>query len=254
MSRKGKDTKGKGFIFLNPHSAQRKLQPTFRLKTAKIVNMLEKKTAIQIVGGGLGGIAPALSAARLDFHTILTEETGWIGGQLTAQAMLPDENAWIETEGCNASYRRLREGIRAYFRRNYPLLLEAAADPQLNPGLGYVSGLCHEPRVGLAVLEEMLAPWRASRQVEVLLNRCPVAVEMDGDFVRAVTLQNADGGEDEVIHADYFLDATELGDFLELGNIEHVTGSESQAETGEPHAWLARPTRSTSRESHDAMP
>src|SRR5450759_2688086 len=82
----------------------------------------------------------------------------------------------------------------------------------------------------------MLAPYKAGLQIEVLLRRCPIAVETRGDNVRAVTLRNSADGQDEVIQADYFLDATELGDLLEFANIEHVTGAESQAETGELHA------------------
>ena len=45
-----------------------------------------------ILGGGLGGCAAALAAARNGLRVILTEETDWIGGQLTAQAVPPDEN------------------------------------------------------------------------------------------------------------------------------------------------------------------
>src|SRR5215831_3481186 len=47
-----------------------------------------------IIGGGLGGCAAALAAARSGLRVILTEETDWIGGQLTAQAVPPDENQW----------------------------------------------------------------------------------------------------------------------------------------------------------------
>ena len=45
-----------------------------------------------IIGGGLGGCAAALAAARNGLRVIMTEETDWIGGQLTAQAVPPDEN------------------------------------------------------------------------------------------------------------------------------------------------------------------
>jgi Uncharacterized NAD(FAD)-dependent dehydrogenases len=198
--------------------------------------MLERQTDILIAGGGLGGVAAALAALRLGKRVIMTEETDWIGGQLTAQAVPPDEHRWIEQSGCTASYRRLREGIRAYYRRNYPLRPEARENPTLNPGMGVVSGLCHEPRVALAVLEEMLAPYRASRQVEVLLHHRPVAAECDGDRVRALTVQNDETGEQTVIHAPYILDATEMGDVLPLANVEHVIGAENQAQTGELHA------------------
>ena len=79
--------------------------------------MNEQHTDILIVGGGLGGVAAALAALRLGRRVILTEETDWIGGQLTAQGVPPDENPWIDREctGCTASYRRLR--------RRYPRLL-----------------------------------------------------------------------------------------------------------------------------------
>ncbi|MDQ3328319.1 MAG: FAD-dependent oxidoreductase [Chloroflexota bacterium] len=195
----------------------------------------ERATEVLIVGGGLGGVAGALAALRLGARVVLTEETDWLGGQLTAQAVPPDEHPWIEQAGCTASYRRLRAGIRGYYRRNYPLLPGPRADPHLNPGAGYVSALCHEPRVALTVIEEMLAPYRSSRQLDVLLEHRPVAAEVEGDVVRAVTLRTTSTGE-VVVRAPYVLDATELGDLLPLAGVEHVIGAESQAETGEPHA------------------
>ncbi len=198
--------------------------------------MRELQADILITGGGLGGVAAALSALKLGRTVILTEETDWIGGQLTAQAVPPDENPWIESVGGSNSYQRLREGIRAFYRQNYPLLPEAREIVHLNPGNGAVSALCHEPRVALAVLEAMLQPYRAGRQLMVLLRHRPVSAETDGDFVRAVTFRSAETGEDIVVRAAYVLDATELGDLLELAGVEHVIGSESQAETGEPHA------------------
>ena len=83
---------------------------------------------------------------------ILTEPTDWIGGQLTDQAVPPDEHPWIEQLGRNARYQKLRQGIRDHYRRHYPLTAEAQTEAFLNPGRGSVSRLCHEPRVALAVL------------------------------------------------------------------------------------------------------
>lgn len=203
--------------------------------------MLEKQTDVLVVGGGLGGVAAALAALRLGRRVILTEETDWLGGQLTAQAVPPDEHPWIESTGCTASYRQLREKIRAYYRRNYPLTPEARGNVHLNPGRGNVSPLCHEPRVALAAIEELLAPYQSAGQVEVLLRQRPVAAETDGDTVTSVTLSHQYTGEETVIHAPYILDATELGDLLELAAVEHVIGAESQAQTGELHALPGDP-------------
>jgi hypothetical protein len=99
-----------------------------------------------------------------------------------------------------------------------------------------VSRLCHEPRVALAVIEELLVPYRASKQLEILLQHRPVAAESDGDRLRAVTFQDEESGEQTSISAPYILDATELGDLLPLAQVEHVIGAESQEQTGELHA------------------
>ncbi|MFC3996776.1 FAD-dependent oxidoreductase [Nocardiopsis sediminis] len=197
--------------------------------------MTESSTEILVVGGGLGGVAAALAAARSGRRVVLSEETDWIGGQLTSQAVPPDENPWIERFGSTASYREVREGIRSYYRRAYPLRAEAAASPTLNPGAGRVSKLCHEPRVALAVLEELLAPHRAAGRITLLTEHRPVAAHTDGDDVRAVELEDAEGGR-HTVWADYVLDATENGDVLPLAGAEFVTGAESRAEYGEPHA------------------
>src|SRR3954471_11096287 len=98
---------------------------------------------VVIVGGGLGGCAAALAALREGRTVVVTEPTDWIGGQLTAQAVPPDEHPWIEKFGGNASYFALRRGIREYYRRNYPLTAEARGRIDLNPGNGGVSRLCH---------------------------------------------------------------------------------------------------------------
>lgn len=203
--------------------------------------MTERQTDILVVGGGLGGVGAALAALRLGCNVILTEETDWIGGQLTAQAVPPDEHPWIESTGCTASYRQLTQGIRNYYRTHYPLNPEARANMLLNPGQGNVSRLCHEPRVALAVLNEMLAPYQSGRQLDVLLHYRPIAAECDGDMVRAVTLQNEHSGEQITVTAPYIIDATELGDLLELANVEHVIGSESQDDTDELHAVPGEP-------------
>ena len=167
---------------------------------------------------------------------ILTEETAWIGGQLTSQAVPPDEHSWIESFGATRSYRELRRTIRDYYRRNYPLTAATRATPALNPGGGMVSRLCHEPRVALSALYEMFAPHISSGRLSVLLNQRPIAAATDGDRVRSVTCRHTSSGEDLILTAPYVIDATELGDLLPMTGTEYVTGFESQAETGEPHA------------------
>jgi hypothetical protein len=157
---------------------------------------------------------------------VLSEPTDWIGGQLTSQAVPPDEHPWIESHGCTATYRALRDGIRAHYRERFPLTAPARAVAHLNPGACFVSRLGHEPRVALAVLEAMLPT-----SVDLRLEHAPVAAETDGDRVTAVRLRGPGG--DTVVAADWFLDATETGALLPLAGVEHGVGFEA---TGEPHA------------------
>jgi len=188
-----------------------------------------------IVGGSLGGVAATLAACRRGCRVILTEETAWIGGQATTQAVPLDEHPWVETYGCTRSYRRFRQAVRDYYRRDYALSDEARRDPRLNPGAGWVSALCFEPRAGLAVLLESLAPYLSSGQLRLMTGHRPVAVETAGDRIAAVTVEDA-AGQRRTLSAPYVLDATELGELLELGAVERVVGAEARAETGEPNA------------------
>jgi hypothetical protein len=188
-----------------------------------------------IAGAGLGGVAAALAAVRAGLRVAMTEETDWVGGQLTQQAVPPDEHTWIETHGSTRWYRELRAGIRDYYRRFYPLTNEARARADLNPGDGAVSRLCHEPRVALAVLEALLAPHIATGRLTLFLENVVVAADVDGARVRAVAVRSLRSGNQRVLEAPYFIDATELGDLLPLTKTEFVTGSEGRAATGEPH-------------------
>lgn len=197
--------------------------------------MSEHRTEILIVGGGVGGVAAALSALKMGRQVILTEESPWIGGQLTSQAVPPDEAVWIEECGASDSYRAFRQGVRQFYRQHPHITPEAARAPHLNPGAGNVGRLCHEPQVALRVLEGMLAPYLTSRQLRVWLNTMPVQVEVERDTIQSVTFRHVSEAR-QVVQAAYVLDATELGELTELSGAESVIGAESQAQTGELHA------------------
>jgi len=197
---------------------------------------MEFKADVLVAGGGVGGVAAALGATSMGFHVVLTEEYPWLGGQLTSQAVPPDENGWIENHGCTRRYRAFRNGVRDYYRAHYPLLPSSRANPHLNPGAGHVSAVCHEFRVGAAVIEGMLAPERLAGRLTILPRRRPVFAVASGDRLGAVAFRDLETGESDTVTASMVLDATELGDLLPLAGAEYVAGAESRDETGEPHA------------------
>jgi hypothetical protein len=191
---------------------------------------------VAVIGGGVGGCAAALAALRNGKSVILTEETDWVGGQLTSQAVPPDEHPWIESFGATQAYRAYRHAVREYYRRHYPLTPEARARAHPNPGDGSVSRLTHEPRVSLAVLEALLAPYIGGGRLAVLLRYRPAGADVQGDLVRSISVKSLETGAERTITAPYFIDATEQGDLLPLTRTEYVTGAESRRQTGELHA------------------
>jgi FAD dependent oxidoreductase len=200
----------------------------------------ELETDVLIVGGGCGGFAAALACSRMGVSCILTEHTDWLGGQLTVQAVPPDENRWIEDEmgvpAATGSYLAFRDLVRGWYRGNRKLKPDAFANVKLNPGNGWVSRLCFEPTVGQDVLQSMLAPAIASGKVHVLYHHTPVAAQMKGDTVDSVAFACHSTGDTLTISARFVLDATELGDLLPLTKTEYRTGAEAQSEFGELHA------------------
>jgi hypothetical protein len=189
-----------------------------------------------VAGGGIGGCAAALGALRNGLKVVMTEETDWIGGQITAQGVPLDEHPWIESFGSTQSYRNFRNRLREYYLRNFPLTDEARATQYLNPGNGSVSPLCVEPRVALAVLYEILYPYISSGKLTLMLNHKATAADVDGDRVKALKVVDTHSRDETILTAPYFVDATELGDLLPMTGTEFRTGAESRSETGELHA------------------
>jgi len=173
---------------------------------------------------------------RNGLTVILTEETDWVGGQLTAQGVPPDEHRWIETHGSTQLYRDFRSAIRDYYKRNYPLREEARAREYLNPGDGSVSRLCHEPKVALAVLQDMMAPYLSAHKLLLLLQHKITDAEVNGNKVKGLTAKSSLSNREVQLIAPYFVDATELGDLLPLTGTEYVSGTESKGQTNELHA------------------
>ena len=191
---------------------------------------------ILVVGGGMGGCAAAMAACQMGASVILTEPTDWIGGQVSQQAVPPDEHQWIEQITGTSSYRRYRQLIRDYYQKNYPLTNQAKTVSNLNPGNGAVSRICHEPKVSIAVLQSMLAPWVSNGKLRILLNTHPVSASVQGDQIQSINFLNSNNGESLDLQARIFIDASEEGDLLPMSGAEYVIGAESIKQTGEPRA------------------
>ncbi|TMH74128.1 MAG: FAD-dependent oxidoreductase [Betaproteobacteria bacterium] len=184
---------------------------------------------ILIAGGGTGGVAAALAAARSGHRVVLLEETDWLGGQMTAQGVSAlDEHEHIETFGGTRSYYELRNRLREHY-------------DNLNPGACWVTRLAFEPRVAVGVIERMLQPHVESGRLSIHRRMKTVAATTEDDRISQVVAMGLDDGRAVRFQPQLVIDATELGDLLPLCGAEHVIGAETIAQTGEPQAQPVEP-------------
>lgn len=194
---------------------------------------------VLVVGGGTGGVAAALAAARRGKCVHLIEETDWIGGQLTAQGVSAlDEHDHIESFGGTASYYDLRSVLRDHYR---PLAGDAGGRPHFNPGNCWVTRVAFEPKVAVAAIYALLQPHIEADRIILHLRTKVAAAETSGNRVVSVAAIHLENSTAVRFHPGFVLDATELGDVLPLVGAEYSLGAETIAETGEAHAQPTEP-------------
>lgn len=198
---------------------------------------MELACDLLVVGGGLGGVAAALRAARLGRRVCLVEESSWLGGQISTQGVSHlDEHQYIETFGGTAAYYDLRDAIRDHYRSHYSLAPAAQRAPDLNPGNAWVSRLSFEPRVGAAVLDALLAGPHDSGTLQVFYHTRAVAAEVYDGRIASVLTRDTHSGAPLRFRPAYVLDATDHGDMFVLTATAYAVGAESRHQTGEPSA------------------
>jgi hypothetical protein len=179
---------------------------------------------VLIAGGGSGGVAAAIAAARRGRRVVLVEETDWLGGQMTSQGVSAlDEHQYIESFGGTASYYALRNAIRKHYGHS-------------NPGNCWVTRLAFEPRVAVAVIEQMLPS-----EVSIFKRTKVVSIGTEVNHITSVLCLGLDDGKLVRFHPQMVIDATELGDLLPLSGTEYVVGAETVAQTGETQAQPVEP-------------
>jgi hypothetical protein len=100
---------------------------------------------VVVVGGSTAAFAAAIAAAESGATTALLEPTDWVGGQITSSGVPAIDEAWHrvvdETTGFTVEVSQL-----ARDPRNMPPLLRDMLAATGNPGKGWVSRYCFEPR------------------------------------------------------------------------------------------------------------
>ncbi|GAA6621502.1 FAD-dependent oxidoreductase [Scytonema sp. NUACC26] len=164
---------------------------------------------ILVVGGGTGGTAAAIQAARRGAKTILVSEFPWLGGMLTtAGVSAPDGN---ELEAFQTG---LWGAFIKQLQHRQPMGLDNS----------WVSFFSYDPRIGA----EIFADWvQELPNLLWLAGQTPLEVIQHNNCVSGVRFA------DFTVNAKVTLDATELGDLLALAEVPYRWGWELRSEWGE---------------------
>lgn len=167
-------------------------------------------------GGGSGGVAAALQAARSGVQTLLLTPGHWLGGMISAAGVCaPDGNELTPWQ----------TGLWGALLRAV-----AVAEPS---GLDHNWVSCFGFRPATA--EAVLRGWVAATPNLQWLPGCDlVAVERRGARVHSVTVERAGNGL--TVMPQLVIDGSDLGDLLGLGAADFRLGWESQDTWNEPSA------------------
>lgn len=170
-----------------------------------------KKYNVVVVGGGLTGVAAAVSAARGGANVLLVERSGTLGGALSGAFVYPFMRFWgNDSEG---NQRLLSAGIFTEMRKRHADKLRVDIDsfPMRE----------FKPEYFKFILDDMVV----EAGVDVLFHTTLTSVSTEGDKVTSITLSSKSG--DIVIEADYFIDTTGDGDLFAFAGCEYQLGRES---------------------------
>ncbi|HEY9628681.1 MAG TPA: FAD-dependent oxidoreductase [Coleofasciculaceae cyanobacterium] len=174
--------------------------------------MEDISTEVLVVGGGTGGTAAAIQAARRGAQTVLVSEFSWLGGMLTAAGVAaPDGN----------ELAAFQTGLWGAFLRELSQRQVEGLDH------AWVSFFTYEPKVGAAIFADWVQQLPNLRWIQ---GQVPLEVHRTGNTVTGVRFA------DYQIRARITLDATELGDMLALGEVPHRWGWEWRSQWQEPSA------------------
>jgi hypothetical protein len=169
-------------------------------------------TDVLVVGGGVGGTAAAIQAARRGVKTILVSEFPWLGGMLTSAGVsVPDGN----------ELAAFHTGLWGAFLRELQHRQPEGLDHS------WVSFFSFDPRIGAKIFADWV---QELPNLQWIHGQVPLEVFREGNSLTGVRFA------DFTVKAKVILDGTELGDLLALAEIPHRWGWELQSEWGEPSA------------------
>ena len=157
-----------------------------------------------VVGGGLTGVAAAVSAAREGLKTLLVERTGWLGGAMSNSLVYPFMEWWTPKKGENV--KELSDGIFTEMR-------ERASKYKISDRKHHFA-----PEYFKFVLDDMMEESGA----EVLYHATLCRVNTEKDRVKSLIFAVKSGLLE--LEADSYVDATGDGDLMAFAGCDYQLG------------------------------
>lgn len=169
------------------------------------------KYNLVVVGGGLTGVAAAVSAAREGMSVLLVEKSGCLGGAASNCLVYPFMPYWTKLPGSKAGENKkyLSQGIFKEIKERNDK---------------YVSD-CNEKEFNSEYLKIVLDDMTAQAGVEVLFHSVVYGVKTSGRQITAVEITSK--GQNIIAQADFFVDATGDGDLFYLAGCDYQLGRDS---------------------------
>jgi len=171
---------------------------------------------VLVWGGGTGGVAAAIQAARGGASALLLTPGNWMGGMVSAAGVCcPDGNELTPWQ----------TGLWGAFLRE----LERREPEGLDHN--WVSCFGYRPATAEAILQD----WVRAEPKLLWWPGCRLlAVERDGSLISALRVEIA--GEQRRVRCQVVIDGSDRGDLLPLAEVPFRLGWEPQEQWGEPSA------------------
>lgn len=177
---------------------------------------------VLVVGATPGGIAAAVSAARLGARVALVEPSRWIGGMM-AGGLSNTDFRFKETHG--GLFKEFTRQVADYYRTVY-----GPKSRELEVSIG---GYKFEPHVARSVLTQLIA---RESTLSLFRQLRATGVVKQGNRVTAVTFEDLTGGPPQTLTGQVVIDATYEGDVAAFAGASFSVGRESRSDFNEQHA------------------
>ncbi|RQH21079.1 FAD-dependent oxidoreductase [Okeania hirsuta] len=201
---------------------------------------------ILIVGGSTAAYSATLGALKAGANVCLVQPKQILGGQFTTQALPASDDPQLDKKfNPGEIYEDKVDRDKYAFSKTQWQFRERSRELQPvngqkidNPGGGWVSNFATTTVVMAQALNEAIEDFLNNGKLTLIPFAEPVEVLFSESpnerrQVTGVVFQDVQNNQRFTVNAQITIEATDLGDLLELGNIESRVGQESQNDTGE---------------------